>query len=213
MSLVDHMDQSGLVRLIDVSLQELDFQLSKGRRSLLVAKKQKYLRTVTGSLLYQVSLLLGVIIIKGHFTTNHSMMWHSVAFLMTTKKPLRENNFPLCSRLIMTACLVMTFLNFQDCGHLLDPFMGLIGRRYQCHRASRRRSRLWLWRLCRPRCTNGTELHWWLLDSFAWQDPDFYGWSRGNDLHGASKASLGSVQIPHRSSGIQILCSIKMRKE
>lgn len=74
MSLVDHMDQSGLVRLIDVSLQELDFQLSKGRRSLLVAKKQKYLRTVTGSLLYQVSLLLGVIIIKGHFTTNHSMM-------------------------------------------------------------------------------------------------------------------------------------------
>lgn len=84
---LDHMDGSLDIvrRLIDVSLQELDFQLSKGRRSLLVAKKQKYLRTVTGSLLYQVSLLLGVMIIKGHFTTNHSG-----AHSLTT-------NFPLCS--------------------------------------------------------------------------------------------------------------------
>lgn len=49
-----------ITRLMDVSLQELDFQLSKGRESLLAAKKLEYFSRVTGSTLYWVSLLLGV---------------------------------------------------------------------------------------------------------------------------------------------------------
>ena len=65
---LDHMEELTrleIIHLVDVSLGELEFQLSKGRRSLVAAEKKSYFRTLTGALLYWVSLLLNVI--KGHF--------------------------------------------------------------------------------------------------------------------------------------------------
>ena len=50
-----------IIHLVDVSLGELEFQLSKGRQSLVAAEKKAYFRTMTGFLLYWVSLLLNVI--------------------------------------------------------------------------------------------------------------------------------------------------------
>ena len=56
--------------LVDVSLRELEFQLSKGRRSLVAAEKKSYFRTLTGNFLYWVSLLLNVI--KGHLKVHEN---------------------------------------------------------------------------------------------------------------------------------------------
>ena len=61
---LDHMEELTrleIIHLVDVSLGELEFQLSKGRRSLVAAEKKAYFRTMTGFLLYWVSLLLNVI--------------------------------------------------------------------------------------------------------------------------------------------------------
>ena len=61
---LDHMEELTrleIIHLVDVSLCELEFQLSKGRRSLVAAEKKAYFRTMTGFLLYWVSLLLNVI--------------------------------------------------------------------------------------------------------------------------------------------------------
>ena len=73
-----------IIHLVDVSLRELEFQLSKGRRSLVAAEKKSYFRTLTGLFLYWVSLLLNVI--KGHLKVheNASLMllcYHTELFL------------------------------------------------------------------------------------------------------------------------------------
>ena len=47
-------------QLIDVSIEQLEFQLAKGRASLLNAKKKAYYKTLTGSILYWISVLFGV---------------------------------------------------------------------------------------------------------------------------------------------------------
>ena len=59
-----------IIHLVDVSLRELEFQLSKGRRSLVAAEKKSYFRTLTGLFLYWVSLLLNVI--KGHLKVHEN---------------------------------------------------------------------------------------------------------------------------------------------
>ena len=49
-----------LQSLIQHSIQELRFQLTKGHRSLAAKKKKAYFRQITGTLLYDLSTLIGV---------------------------------------------------------------------------------------------------------------------------------------------------------
>lgn len=70
---LDHMEELTrleIIHLVDVSLRELEFQLSKGRQSLVAAEKKSYFRTLTGLFLYWVSLLLNVI--KGHLKVHEN---------------------------------------------------------------------------------------------------------------------------------------------
>ena len=66
----DFVTRLEIIHLVDVSLRELEFQLSKGRRSLVAAEKKSYFRTLTGLFLYWVSLLLNVI--KGHLKVHEN---------------------------------------------------------------------------------------------------------------------------------------------
>ena len=46
--------------LIKHSIHELRFQLTKGQQSLASKKKKQYFRVITGTLLYDLSTLIGV---------------------------------------------------------------------------------------------------------------------------------------------------------
>ena len=45
---------------IHQSIRELRFQLTRGHHNLAAIKKKAYFRTITGTLLYEISVLLGV---------------------------------------------------------------------------------------------------------------------------------------------------------
>ena len=60
---LDEMDALAIHQIqyqIHHSIQELRFQLTKGSRNLAAKKKKAYFRTITGTLLYELSVLLGV---------------------------------------------------------------------------------------------------------------------------------------------------------
>merc|ERR1711884_712052 len=57
---MDAMAKQEIEYQIHQSLRELRFQLTKGHHNLAAIKKKAYFRTITGTLLYQLSVLLGI---------------------------------------------------------------------------------------------------------------------------------------------------------
>ena len=74
---MDAMAKQEIEYQIHQSLRELRFQLTKGHHNLAAIKKKAYFRTITGTLLYQLSVLLGVKL-SGSLTTVFSQSRHSI---------------------------------------------------------------------------------------------------------------------------------------
>ena len=57
---MDAMAKKEIEYQIHQSIRELRFQLTRGHHNLAAIKKKAYFRTITGTLLYEISVLLGV---------------------------------------------------------------------------------------------------------------------------------------------------------